>query len=108
MGPLILALIAASSFTCAAMGGRVAHLKRRRLAEGVGLGLVLGPLGLLIEGRMPAKTVTALEKRGHLVQVGELWSEGRLSAAAVERTPDGTVLKAGANPRGMQGYAIAR
>jgi hypothetical protein len=54
MGLLIIALIAVSSFTCAAMGGRVAHLKRRRLAEGVGLGLVLGPLGLLIEGRMPA------------------------------------------------------
>jgi hypothetical protein len=26
----------------------------------------------------------------------------------VERTPEGTIVKAGANPRGMQGYAVAR
>ncbi len=49
-----------------------------------------------------------LRRRGHDVQVGEDWSEGRLSACAVERTSEGTVLKAAANPRGMQGYAIGR
>ncbi len=65
-----------------------------------------GYLGL--EGRFPATTVDELRRRGHDVQVGEDWSEGRLSACAVERTPEGTVLKAAANPRGMQGYAIAR
>jgi gamma-glutamyltranspeptidase/glutathione hydrolase len=66
------------------------------------------PGKVALEGRMPAATVTALKKRGHIIQVGDDWSEGRLSAAAAERTQDGTVLKAGANPRGMQGYAIAR
>jgi gamma-glutamyltranspeptidase/glutathione hydrolase len=65
-----------------------------------------GYLGL--EARFPATTVDELRRRGHGVQVGEDWSEGRLSACAVERTPEGTVLKAAANPRGMQGYAIGR
>jgi gamma-glutamyltranspeptidase/glutathione hydrolase len=61
-----------------------------------------------VEGRMPAATVAALRQRGHEIQVGEDWSEGRLSACAAERTQEGVVLKAGANPRGMQGYAVGR
>ena len=61
-----------------------------------------------LEGRFPPETAAALRRRGHQVQVGEDWSEGRLSACAAEKTPEGTVLKAGANPRGMQGYAIGR
>ena len=63
---------------------------------------------LALEGRFPAATVRALKARGHEVHVGEDWSEGRLSACAAERTPEGMVLKAGANPRGMQGYAVGR
>ena len=78
------------------------HMPSSFYPRGANLGKVA------VEGRIPAATVTALKKRGHIVQVGDDWSEGRLSAAAAERTPDGTVLKAGANPRGMQGYAIAR
>lgn len=66
------------------------------------------PGTVVVEGRFPAETVAELRQRGHTVQVGDDWSEGRLSAAAVERTPEGTVLKAAANPRGMQGYAIGR
>jgi gamma-glutamyltranspeptidase/glutathione hydrolase len=61
-----------------------------------------------VEGRFPAATVDELRRRAHDVQVGEDWSEGRLSACAVEHTAEGTVLKAAANPRGMQGYAIGR
>jgi gamma-glutamyltranspeptidase / glutathione hydrolase len=61
-----------------------------------------------VEGRFPPATVAALRRRGHEVQVGEDWSEGRLSACAAEKTPEGTVLKAAANPRGMQGYAVGR
>jgi gamma-glutamyltranspeptidase/glutathione hydrolase len=34
------------------------------------------------------------------------WSQGRLSG--VLRDPVTGVLKAGANPRGMQGYAVGR
>ncbi len=59
---------------------------------------------LVMEGRWPSTVVDALRRRGHEVEVGPDWSEGRLSAAKQE---DG-VLKAGANPRGMQGYAVGR
>ncbi|MCY4592916.1 MAG: gamma-glutamyltransferase family protein [Alphaproteobacteria bacterium] len=59
---------------------------------------------LVLEGRFPAATVRELERRGHVVESGEDWSEGRLTAAARE----GAVLKAAANPRGMQGYAAGR
>ncbi len=63
---------------------------------------------VVLEGRTTPATQTGMRARGHAVQVGEDWSEGRLSACAMERTPDGVILKAGANPRGMQGYAVGR
>jgi gamma-glutamyltranspeptidase/glutathione hydrolase len=63
---------------------------------------------VVVEGRAPTATIEELRRRGHVVEVGELWSEGRLSACAAERTEEGTILKAGANPRGMQGYAVGR
>ena len=44
------------------------------------------------------------ERRGHIVEVGPDWSEGRLTAAA----RDGRRRRAAANPRGMQGYAAGR
>ncbi|MGE0151654.1 MAG: gamma-glutamyltransferase family protein [Reyranellaceae bacterium] len=59
---------------------------------------------LAVEGRMPATTVEALRALGHVVEVGGDWSEGRLTAAA----RDGSILKAAANPRGMQAYAAGR
>ena len=62
------------------------------------------PARLLVEGRMPKPTVAELQRRGHDIEVGPDWSLGRLSAA----TRDGDVYKAGANPRGMQGYAVGR
>jgi gamma-glutamyltranspeptidase/glutathione hydrolase len=57
-----------------------------------------------VEGRFPKATIDELKRRGHDVAIGGDWSEGRLSAAA----KDGPLLKAAANPRGMQGYAIGR
>lgn len=65
-----------------------------------------GHLG--VEARLPAETIAALRARGHLVEVGGDWSEGRLTACATDETPEGTLLRAGANPRGMQGYAVGR
>ena len=62
------------------------------------------PGKLVLEGRFPKSTVDELRRRGHRIEVGDDWSEGRLCAAAQE---DG-ILKAGANPRGMQGYAVGR
>jgi gamma-glutamyltranspeptidase/glutathione hydrolase len=66
------------------------------------------PGHLAVEGRFPSATIEELKRRGHRVAVGEDWSEGRLSAAEIERTEAGDILKAAANPRGMQGYAVGR
>ena len=59
---------------------------------------------LVVEGRLPRATIAELERRGHIVEVGAEWSEGRLTAAA----RDGRRRRAAANPRGMQGYAAGR
>jgi gamma-glutamyltranspeptidase/glutathione hydrolase len=63
------------------------------------------PGTLQLEGRFDEGVVEELARRGHLVEVYEPWSLGRLSAAG--RGGDG-VLYAAANPRGMQGYAVGR
>jgi gamma-glutamyltranspeptidase / glutathione hydrolase len=59
---------------------------------------------VVLEGRVPKSTQDELKKRGHKVEVGPDWSEGRLTAAS----RDGKRRKAAANPRGMQGYAAGR
>ncbi|MER7173145.1 gamma-glutamyltransferase family protein [Streptomyces mesophilus] len=64
------------------------------------------PGQLTVESRLGDMTVEELRRRGHQVTVGAPWSEGRLSAVA--RDPETGVLSAGANPRGMQGYAVGR
>jgi gamma-glutamyltranspeptidase/glutathione hydrolase len=58
-----------------------------------------------VEDRAGEETIEGLRARGHDVEVSDSWSLGRVSAAG--RDPDGQ-LKAGANPRGMQGYAVGR
>ena len=62
------------------------------------------PGKLVLEGRFSPAVRDDLARRGHAVTMGEDWSEGRLSGADVV---DG-VMHAGANPRGMQGYATGR
>ena len=62
------------------------------------------PGALALEGRFPKETIDALRRHGHRVTVGEPWSMSRICACA----KDGPLLKAGANPRNMQGYAIGR
>lgn len=62
------------------------------------------PGHVVLESRFPDTTLTELAKRGHAMEVGPAWSEGRLSACA----SDGDFLRAAANPRGMQGYAAGR
>src|SRR5467141_302525 len=59
---------------------------------------------LVVESRVPTETVKALRARGHEIEVGPAWSEGRLTAAA----RDGRRRRAAANPRGMQAYAAGR
>ena len=74
------------------------HLVDSFWPRGVDLG------SLAIEARFPPETVSALKDRGHRVTQREDWSLGRLSAAV----KDGDLLKAAANPRLMQGYAVGR
>ena len=66
------------------------------------------PGHLALEGRFPEATGKALAARGHRVQIADEWAGGRLSACAREETQEGRILKAGANPRGMQSYAAGR
>jgi gamma-glutamyltranspeptidase/glutathione hydrolase len=63
------------------------------------------PGKLVLEGRYAPEVLAALLARGHRAELGGEWSEGRLTGA--RREPDGQIL-AGANPRGMQGYAVGR
>jgi gamma-glutamyltranspeptidase/glutathione hydrolase len=62
------------------------------------------PGHLAIEGRFTQGTQAELRRRGHELEVDEDWSIGRVTATA----KDGELLKAGANPRFMQGYAAGR
>lgn len=64
------------------------------------------PGGLVVEDRIGAATVEELHRRGHRVTVTDGWSLGRLSAAGFE--PSTGFLRAAANPRGGQGYAVGR
>jgi gamma-glutamyltranspeptidase/glutathione hydrolase len=63
------------------------------------------PRHVAVESRAGDETIEGLRVRGHDVQVMDAWSLGRVSAVGRER--DGQ-LRAGANPRGMQGYAVGR
>jgi gamma-glutamyltranspeptidase/glutathione hydrolase len=63
------------------------------------------PRHVAVEERAGAKTIEGLRTRGHEVEVHGPWTLGRVTAVARER--DG-ILKAGANPRGRQGYAAGR
>jgi len=64
---------------------------------------------LALESRFAPEVISQLQAAGHGVKVGEPWSEGRMSACTRERDSRGQpVLRAGANPRGMQGYAVGR
>jgi gamma-glutamyltranspeptidase/glutathione hydrolase len=62
------------------------------------------PRHIELEARFGEEVVADLRKRGHDVEVTGDWALGRVSAVARE---DG-LLKAAANPRGMQGYAVGR
>ena len=62
------------------------------------------PGEIVVEGRLSPDVVAELRSRGHKVTVEADWSLGRL--AAVSRS--GGLLRAGADPRSMQGYAVGR
>jgi gamma-glutamyltranspeptidase/glutathione hydrolase len=61
-------------------------------------------LSLDVESRLGDEVITDLRRRGHDVEVMPPWSLGRVSAVSREHGQ----LRAAANPRLMQGYAVAR
>jgi gamma-glutamyltranspeptidase/glutathione hydrolase len=61
---------------------------------------------LVVEDRVDPDVLDTLRARGHRVELSGPWSLGRM--CAVTRDPATGVLAAGANPRGMQGYAVGR
>ena len=64
---------------------------------------------LTLESRFSEDVVQELRDAGHGVRVGEPWSESRMSACSREQDARGRlILRAAANPRGMQGYAVGR
>ncbi|MBV8479384.1 MAG: gamma-glutamyltransferase family protein [Actinobacteria bacterium] len=63
------------------------------------------PRHVAVESRAGEATIDGLRLRGHDVEVSDPWSLGRVSMVA--RDGDG-LLRAGANARGMQGYAVGR
>ncbi|HKM62188.1 MAG TPA: gamma-glutamyltransferase family protein [Acidisphaera sp.] len=62
------------------------------------------PGRVVLEGQFAEAVLQDLLARGHRAEKGPDWSEGRLSGAR----RDGGQMYAGANPRGMQGYAVGR
>jgi gamma-glutamyltranspeptidase/glutathione hydrolase len=64
------------------------------------------PGTLVVEERVGEDVVAELRRRGHDVEVKPGWSQGRLSAVA--RDHGSGMLRAAANPRHMQGYAVGR
>lgn len=63
------------------------------------------PGHLLVEPAFPEATIAGLRAKGHLIDIAQPWSLGRLTAAA--RDPNG-ILRAAATPRLMQAYAAGR
>jgi len=61
---------------------------------------------LVVEDRLDEGLLTELGALGHRIRLSGSWSLGRM--CAVSRDPGTGVLAAGANPRGMQGYASGR
>jgi gamma-glutamyltranspeptidase/glutathione hydrolase len=62
------------------------------------------PGGAVVEERLGRKVIAGLRARGHDVTVSGGWTLGRLSAVSTDT--DG--IRAAANPRGNQGYAVGR
>jgi len=57
-------------------------------------------------GAVGRSLIPELRRRGHEVVVSGEWSLGRM--CVVGRDPELGLVRAAANPRGMQGYAVGR
>jgi gamma-glutamyltranspeptidase/glutathione hydrolase len=65
------------------------------------------PGEMVVEERIDPEVVAELRRRGHDVDVQGPWTLGRLSAVTRDSGAPG-FLRAAANPRGAQGYAVGR
>lgn len=61
---------------------------------------------VVVEDRIAPEILDELTQRGHRLQISGGWTLGRMCAVA--RDEETGVVSAGANPRGMQGYAVGR
>jgi gamma-glutamyltranspeptidase/glutathione hydrolase len=64
------------------------------------------PRQVVLEDRFDPAVLAQLRRQGHDVIVSDAWSLGRM--CAVSRDPETSRLRAAANPRGQQGYAVGR
>ncbi|MBW8805959.1 MAG: gamma-glutamyltransferase [Catenulisporales bacterium] len=64
------------------------------------------PGRVVAEARLGEAVLSGLRSRGHEVVVSGDWSLGRM--CVVGRDPERALVRAAANPRGMQGYAVGR
>ena len=85
-------------------GDRPAELPFRALDQQL-LAARREPGKLVLEGRYDAAVLAGAAGARPCGRMGGEWSEGRLTGARLEA--DGQIF-AGANPRGMQGYAVGR
>ncbi|WP_116652963.1 gamma-glutamyltransferase family protein [Pelagibacterium sediminicola] len=68
----------------------------------------VGLASLAIEPGFGEDVLNTLKHRGHDARFTDPWAEGRLSVVGREMDGADQIVLAGANPRGMQGYAVAR
>ncbi|MBV6633026.1 MAG: gamma-glutamyltransferase family protein [Alphaproteobacteria bacterium] len=63
---------------------------------------------MCLEDRYHEDVIAELQRRGHHITMTGDWSLGRVSACSQEISNGQRILRAAANPRGMQGYAVGR
>lgn len=66
------------------------------------------PSSIILERRFAPEVGRALEGRGHRLEWASDWALGRICAVGRDRMGADMVLKAAANARGMQDYAVGR
>jgi gamma-glutamyltranspeptidase/glutathione hydrolase len=64
------------------------------------------PLGLVVEGRIPAATRDALTALGHEIEVADDWSSGHVTG--IRFSPSTGLIEGAASPRTMTAYAVGR
>jgi gamma-glutamyltranspeptidase/glutathione hydrolase len=61
---------------------------------------------IAVEENLGSDPIAALDRRGHDVRLQPAWQLGRVCAVGQNRATG--LIRAAANPRGLQGYAMGR